>query len=64
MLADTGILIRAAGACYLLGELLSGPAGSVPASGLTTPASARDRQACGPPRNGRAGRQPRAGEPG
>jgi hypothetical protein len=64
MLADTGILIRTAGEYHLLGELLSGPAGTVPASGLTTPASARDRQAYGPRRNGRAGRQPRGGEPG
>jgi hypothetical protein len=64
MLADTGILIRTAGEYRLLGELLSGPVGTVPASGFTTPASARDRQACGPRRNGRAGRQPRSGEPG
>jgi hypothetical protein len=64
MLADTGISARTAGEYHLLDEVLSGPAGSVPVRGLTAPASARDRQTCSPRRNGRAGRQPRGGEPG
>jgi hypothetical protein len=63
MLADTGISVLAAGEYHLLGGLLSGLAGSVPASGLTAPASARDRQACGTRPGGRAGRSHR-GEPG
>ncbi len=56
MLADTGISARIAGEYHLLGELLSGPAGSVPASGLPARASARERQACGPRPSGRVGR--------
>ena len=63
MLADTGISARTAGEYRLLGELLSGPVGSVSASVLTARASARDRQACGPRPNGRAGRS-HHGEPG
>ncbi len=63
MLADTGISARTAGEYRLLGELLSGPVGSVPASVLTARASARDRQACGPRPSGRAGRS-HHGEPG
>jgi len=63
MLADTGILVRTAGEYRLLGELLSGPAGSVPASGLPARASARDRRACGPRPSRRAGRS-HHGEPG
>ncbi len=63
MLADTGISVRTTGEYCLLGELLSGPAGSVLASGLTARASARDRRACGTRPSGRAGRS-HHGEPG
>lgn len=63
MLTDTSILVRTAGKYHLLGELLSGPAGSVAASGLTARASARDRRACSPRPSGRAGRS-HHGEPG
>jgi hypothetical protein len=56
MFADTGISARTAREYDLLGELLSGPAGGVPASGLAARASARDRQACVTRLSGRAGR--------
>ncbi len=56
MFADTGISARTAREYDLLGELLSGPAGGVPASGLAARASARDRQACVTKPSGRAGR--------
>ena len=62
MLANTGISALTAGEYHLLGDLLSGPAGSVPASGLAARASARDHQACGPRPSGRAGRS-HHGEP-
>ena len=56
MFADTGISARTAREYDLLGELLSGPAGGVPASGLAARASARDRRACVTRPSGRAGR--------
>jgi len=63
MLADTGISDRSAGEYHPLSELLSGPVGSVPASGLPARASARDHQTCGTRHSGRAGRSHHS-EPG